>query len=71
MKKGSVNSLNVGDFCRTTKKSRFKGLYVGLDTQGYYVYFSIYESDRYPTPHNIPDEDIDSINAKRLEDSNK
>lgn len=71
MKKGGVNSLSVGDFCRTSAKSRFKGLHVGLDKQGYYVYYDIYESDRYPTPYNIPDTDIDAINVKRIENSSK
>jgi len=69
MKKGGVNSLSVGDFCRTSKKSKFKGLHVGLDMDGYYVYHGIHESDRYPSPHSIPESDIDSINAKRISES--
>jgi hypothetical protein len=79
MKRGrnQVNTLSVGDYCNTTANSRYKGLYVGRDTLGYYVYAKvslgyyletrsnkfeeIKSSGRHITAHAISDDEIKDV----------
>lgn len=76
VKINSMNSLNVGEWCATSLETRFRGLNVCRNLQGYCLFFKVhigyaedkreamydeYFSETYSDLNSIPDIDIEEI----------
>lgn len=65
-RRGNVNTLATGDWAKTTLNSRYKGLNVGKDKEGFYLFYrvngiDIMNANRYETAIDIPIEAVNEV----------
>ena len=71
MKRGNVNTLATGDWIKTKPNSRYSGLRVGRDDNGFYLFYMSYgekclDINRFQQAIDIPDSLINQMVEREL-----
>ena len=71
MKRGNVNTLATGDWIKTKSNSRYKGLRVGKDDNGFYLFYTSHgekclDTNRFQQAIDIPTDLINQVVEREL-----